>query len=208
MIKAIIFDIDGVLLDSFEANFRFFENLFNATGYKPPTRREFMSLFHATMMEVIKKVTGSHSEAEVMRIFRLGSGTEIHYPLELINTPEGAAETLRLLSGKYLLGIMTGRIRTSVYRAPELAELRDFFRAVVSYEDTEKHKPNPEPLLLAAKRLGVHPSECVYVGDVENDMLAARSAGMKFILFSREKVGSADASTSDFRSIPGIVEAL
>lgn len=56
MIKAIIFDVDGVLFDSFEANFKFYEDLFNKAGYIPPTRKEYPKLFHLPMMDVIKKI--------------------------------------------------------------------------------------------------------------------------------------------------------
>jgi phosphoglycolate phosphatase-like HAD superfamily hydrolase len=56
--------------------------------------------------------------------------------------------------------------------------LEEQMRAVVTYEETERHKPRPDPLLLAAKRLGFEPAACWYVGDSTHDMEAARAAGM------------------------------
>jgi len=51
-------------------------------------------------------------------------------------------------------------------------------RTIITYEETERHKPHPDPLLLAAQRLGLEPAACWYVGDSTHDMEAARAAGM------------------------------
>lgn len=208
MIKAIIFDIDGVLLDSFEANLRFFQNLMTASGYRAPTREEFPTLFHLSLMDVIKKFTGSQSEEEIMRVFKLGESREVEYPLELLNMPDRAEETIKALSKDYSLGIVTSRIKNSVYEAPKLAVLKDHFKVAVSYEDTENHKPHPDPLLLAAEKLNIAPNECVYIGDVKNDIQAARGAGMKVVIFSKEDVEGADAKTSHFEEIPTLLKTF
>ena len=57
-------------------------------------------------------------------------------------------------------------------------ELRRFFEVTVGAEDTERHKPNPEPLLLAIERLGEGVADAVYVGDSPFDVQAAKAAGM------------------------------
>lgn len=208
MIKAVIFDIDGVLLDSFEANLKFFQNLMMVAGYRPPAREEFPALFHLSLMDVIKKLTGSESEEEITRVFKLGESRMANYPIELLDMPNGADKTIKILSKDYLLGIVTSRIRSSVYEAPKLAALKKYFLIAVSYEDTENHKPHPDPLLLAAKKLNVEPGECVYIGDVENDIKAARAAGMKSIVYSGEGISGADCATSDFRAIPELIIKL
>jgi HAD superfamily hydrolase (TIGR01509 family) len=208
MIRAVIFDVDGVLIDSFEANSKFFENLMIAAGYPPPTREEYSSFFHLTMVDAIKKMIGPQPDEEVMRIFHLGESREVDYPVDKVRTSDGVEETVRALSGEYLLAIVTSRVRGSVYEVPALAKLKEYFRVAVAYEDTEDHKPSPEPLLYAARKLGIAPGECVYVGDVENDIKAARAAGMKSLLFSKESVPGADATTLDFRAIPGLIKSI
>lgn len=57
MIKAVIFDIDGVLIESFEANFKFYQNLISKAGYEPPTRKKFTLFHHFSMMDSIKTYT-------------------------------------------------------------------------------------------------------------------------------------------------------
>ena len=62
-------------------------------------------------------------------------------------------------------------------RGLEVFALEDYFETVVAYEDTEIHKPEPEPLLEAARRMGVAIERCAYVGDSPHDMNAAIAAG-------------------------------
>jgi phosphoglycolate phosphatase-like HAD superfamily hydrolase len=58
-----------------------------------------------------------------------------------------------------------------------------YFQVVVTFEDTKKHKPNAEPLLVACKKLKLKPEEAVYVGDMVIDYKTAKNAGTKFIGF-------------------------
>jgi len=76
------------------------------------------------------------------------------------------------------LGIVTAKrhrtVRLALDRFPELAEQ---FEVVVGYEDTERHKPEPDPVLFALERLGAAPAEAAYVGDSPFDIQAAKAAG-------------------------------
>ena len=76
------------------------------------------------------------------------------------------------------LGIVTAKrhrtVRLALDRFPELAEQ---FEVIVGYEDTERHKPEPDPVLLALERLGAVPAEAAYVGDSPFDIQAAKAAG-------------------------------
>ncbi|PWB38786.1 MAG: hypothetical protein C3F02_01700 [Parcubacteria group bacterium] len=205
MIKAVIFDIDGVLLDSFEANLKFFQDLMIKTGYQPPSREDFPRFFHLSLYDAIRVLTKSNSEAEIKRVFDIGESREVDYEVGLLNLPEGAEEIIKILHKDYLLGIVTSRIRASVYEAPQLARLQNYFRVAIAYEDTIKHKPDPEPLLLAASKLSTKPQECVYIGDVENDIKAARAAGMSVIIYAKNKVAGADKQTNLFSDLPSII---
>ncbi|MFA5154939.1 MAG: HAD family hydrolase [Patescibacteria group bacterium] len=208
MIKAVIFDIDGVLLDSFQANFKFYHDLMTANGYRPFTLEEFAPLFHLTLWDAVKAMTKSDSEEEIRRIWEIGRRRDVKYDTSLLTMPAGAAEVIDALSHFYRLGIVTSRVQNSVYEFADLAGLKDYFQAVVVFEDTIKHKPDPEPLLLAASRLGASPAECVYIGDVANDITAARSAGTKIIIYSPQPLAAADANTPDFRRLPELIAAL
>jgi len=208
MIKAVIFDIDGVLLDSFEANLKFFQDLMNKTGYRSPTREEFPAIFHLSMMDAIKTLTKSNSEEEIKRIWEMGRSREVGYDLGLLAMPKGAGKVIETLSKNYQLGIVTSRIKESVYESPKLTKLKKYFKVAVSYEDTTNHKPHPEPLLLAAQKLGVRSEECIYIGDVENDIKAACAAGMKVIIYSKNNFPQANICTTSFIELPELIASL
>ncbi|HLC71547.1 MAG TPA: HAD family hydrolase [Candidatus Nanoarchaeia archaeon] len=208
MIKAVIFDVDGVLLDSFEANLEFYRNLMAAAGYAPPTHQEFPKIFHLSMWDAIKHITSLDSEEEIRKIWEMGRSRKIKYPTHLLTTPPHTEETIELLSKKYSLGIVTSRIRESVYEAPALSKLQKYFQTVVAYQDTDNHKPHPEPLFLACERLQVKPQQAIYVGDVENDITAGKAAGMKVIIYSEKRFERADKCTKNFRNLPSIIYSL
>ncbi len=203
MIKVVIFDVDGVLLDSFESNFEFFKNLMAAAGYKAPTREEYVPLFHRTFHDIVQILTGLKSEEDIKKITDMVDVVDAPPPI----ISPGVPETIKLFSESYLLAVVTSRIKAYAYEPP-LNALEHYFKATVAYEDTEHHKPDPEPLVFAAKQLGVLPGECVYVGDVENDMKAAYAAGMRFILYSKENVSGAEMRTADFKELPGLIRSM
>ena len=94
----------------------------------------------------------------------------------------------------------SGAIRRHFYFSEwQAPKLRDLFERV----------PNVSGLIqLAAKRLGVRPSECVYVGDSPTDIEAGKAAGMKTILYGKRKDRDADASVASFKKLPALIAAL
>lgn len=208
MTKAVIFDMDGVLLDSFEANLDFFQRLFVRAGYPAITREQYLKEgFHRSMVDVIKNHIGEVSDEEVERIMDLRRNREVTHDVSLLKFPAGLDEVVKKLSKKYRLAIATSRVREGVFRSPRIEVLKEYFSATVAYEDTENHKPHPDPLILAAQKLNLKPEECVYVGDAQTDLDASRAAGMKCVIYSRVLDG-ADACTLDFDKLPEIITGL
>ncbi|HVH50748.1 MAG TPA: HAD-IA family hydrolase, partial [Gaiellaceae bacterium] len=76
------------------------------------------------------------------------------------------------------LGVVTAKRRSTVELAFLNVPLGHLFETVVGGDETERHKPDPEPLLLAAERMHASPDETAYVGDSPFDVLAAKAAGM------------------------------
>lgn len=208
MIKAVIFDVDGVLVDSFEANFKFFTDLMNKFDHNFMEKEEFPKFFHVPMKELIRKTVRIENEEEIEKIWKSGKDREVPYPHELLDTPKHLKETIKNLSKDYKLGIVTSRIGQNVFDMPQISDLEEWFQVIIGYNDTKNHKPHPEPLLLAAQKLGVLPAECVYVGDVESDIIAAKAAGMKSVIYSKDKVPGADRNTSTFEELPVIIKSI
>lgn len=207
MIKAVIFDIDGVLLDSFNANLKYFQDLLVKVGYPPPTKEQFKPLFHLTMFDVIKTVTKLPDE-KVQEIWEMGKNRAVEYPHHLLIINQGVEETLEILSKKYILGIVTSRVKEGLYEIPALLKLKKYFPVTIAYEDTQNHKPHPQPLLLACEKLKINPETAIYVGDAKSDILAGKAAGMKTLLYSENKFGDPDLFTSDFEELPKLIKTI
>jgi pyrophosphatase PpaX len=79
------------------------------------------------------------------------------------------------------LGIVTAKRRATVELAFARLPLRDYFEVIIGADDTARHKPDPEPILLALERLGAEPEDAAYVGDSPFDIGAARAAGVHAI---------------------------
>lgn len=206
MIRAVIFDVDGVMVDSFDANHQFFVNLFTQFGYTPPTYEEYRKYFPMPMMQVIREIASDAPEDEIMKIFNAGKNREILYPYDLLKSPKNLQETVEKLAREYDLGIVTSRITGGVFNLPQLTPLEKYIKTAVYYEDTAKHKPNPEPLLLAIERLKVDPSEAVYIGDAQSDLDAALAAGTHAMYYNSSNALNAEYWVDDFVSIPAYIK--
>jgi HAD superfamily hydrolase (TIGR01549 family) len=194
MIKSIIFDLDGVLLDSRKANVEFYQRLCEKAGYERPSEKRVLKAFNLTMMDAIESLTKEKSKTKIKKVWQLGRKTR--YPTRLLVMPEYSKETIDILSHNYKLGIVTGRLRKGIYRFFRITKLGRYFDVIVAYEDYSKPKPNPESLLIALRKLNIKPKEAVYIGDALTDYQAAKNAGTDFIGF----VGGS-ASKKDFKTL-------
>lgn len=206
MLKAVLFDVDGVLLDSLDSNVEYYQELFKAAGYPVPEKEALRAMHHMTTWDVIRRVTGVEDDDEVQRIWDLSQTLE-YDQREFLKLAQGAEEAVRALHEQYPLAVVTSRTKAYAFEEP-LGALKKYFAFAIAYEDTLEHKPHPEPLLLAAKELHVRTEECVYIGDSLSDIAAAKAAKMKVIFFSPVPMEGADAVTDEFAKIPELVERL
>ena len=188
-IKAVLFDIDGVLLDSFYAVYVFYRNLLEHYGYRKPTKKEVSKTFHMTMWDMIKILSKEESEEKIGKLWSKGQRFDL-YPIELLKMPKDLKKTIKELDKNYKLGLVTGRTKKGVGIFFLVSKLRKYFQVVVCYESYKKPKPHPESLLIALKRLKVKPEEAVYIGDSWADALAAKRAKIKFISYERKVKGA------------------
>jgi len=121
--------------------------------------------------------------------------------------------TLEYLKGKgYQLGIVTdtdGTRGIKEMRLKQLDFIKNFDVVIISGEDTARTKPDPEPFLLAAERLGVRPEECVFVGDKPfTDIDGGRAAGMKTVLLKRRDWGVRERADYTIKSLAELRDLL
>lgn len=204
MIKAIIFDVDGVLLNSFESNLRYFRELLKRFSYPAPTSEDYTNMFHLPTYDVIKVWTKLKDDLKIKEIMAEGDKMELDGSVEM---PKNAAKVITELKEKYKLGIVTGRQRDNIFEG-ELESYRRLFDAIVGYEDTLEHKPSPEPLLLALKKLKLKPEECIYIGDALTDIKAGDAANIKVICYGKSRMDGSIAKAETFEEILQLIENL
>ena len=192
--KAILFDLDGTLIDTTELILFCFNHAWQTICAQthPP------EVFVATMGIPLKDA--------MHRLLRTSDGRQVDQTGEI--RTNGLAESLvqeyrscnaanhdrlarpfpgmelvvaALRSRGYVVGVVTSKSREFAQRGLRLCGLWEFMDVFVSMDDTPIHKPRPEPLLLALERLRVAPQHAVYVGDSRHDMQAGRAAGMRTV---------------------------
>lgn len=178
---AVIWDVDGTLVDTAELHFHAWVELAKEIG-KPFTRADFAASFGQRNPEIIPKIFGI---ADEHRVAEMGKRKEDLYRA-------AAKDGVQLLPGvrDLLAGLKAADFRQAIgSSAPrenldlilKLTRTAPFFEAVVSMEDTQRGKPDPEVFLVAAGKLGVVPARCLVIEDAPAGIQAARAGGIKSI---------------------------
>jgi HAD superfamily hydrolase (TIGR01509 family) len=175
--KAIIFDLDGTLIDSMPYHFQAFKETLKEHGVsmKDATLKHFMGSSTRKILRDIKRIYHFHGKIEDVREER-----RYHYFQALGKRNilfKGVKKLINSLKKDYKLAIATGSSRVSV-RYSITKEFQKMFEYIVTVNDVENGKPAPDQLLFAARKLKVKPSECLMVGDSIYDILAAKKAKM------------------------------
>lgn len=205
-IKAIIFDVDGVLIDSRDANIELFTSLLQQAGYDRPARQEILDCFHLSLWHTLEKLLKTKDPKEVQKVWDMAveaTASTTH----LFKFPKNLNRTLNELSTQYRLAVVTSRIRAGLQDVFEALDISQLFETCVTYEDYKHPKPHPEPLLLAAKRMGLKPQDAVYVGDSITDIEASVAAGMKIVHLADRKHPQASTGVRSFEELPAALAA-
>lgn len=173
--RAVLFDWDGTLLNSYEADLRAYLSMFRTLGIHW-TERDLARHYSPNWLRVYR--AASLPRSKWIAADRLWTRA---YKLEKPPLLAGARRVVRRLSEKFHLGIVTSGNRARVRRQLRELELASYFSACVCSEDAAKRKPHPAPLQLALKRLRLAPEHCVYVGDTAEDIEMAQRAGVRAI---------------------------
>jgi HAD superfamily hydrolase (TIGR01549 family) len=192
-IRAILFDLDGTLIDSTIA-FHKMKSLVIAfleqSGVQPGLlNKELLNQDIET-----RAYTYFHdhktSTIEIRRIFTKVNQIMNDIELEAIETVQpypDAYETLQQVSDfGVILGILTRGCREYAKKALEKAQFQRFFSAIAARDEVNHPKPDPEHAQLLLKRLKVHSSESLLVGDSQTDLLCAHNSNMRCVWLNRQ----------------------
>lgn len=178
--KAVLFDKDGVLLDSFNTVFKGVNEARKHYGLSPLTKQEFIDQCWGKRATVEMNVFGASSESELdeRHSYYRKKRMELEYNTMLY--PD-TIEVLDALHGKVKMGLITSTFRDVVTKIIADFGLAKYFEVVVAGDDTVKPKPAPDPVLKACELLGVKPQETIFVGDTIPDIQAGLAAGCQMV---------------------------
>ena len=177
-----IFDLDGTLIDTMPLHYRAWDAAMRSAGLQSTLDEDlFYSLGGVPTVRVAELIAQHYGmTVDAQRVFHEKESLflEIQADAKVI---QPVAEFARAAAATHPMAIASGGTRDIVNRSLELAGMRSLFRAVVTADDVIHGKPAPDMFLLAARLIGVEPSQCLVFEDAEPGIKAAIAAGMKVV---------------------------
>lgn len=203
---AVIFDLDGVLVDSYDAHFESWRRMYRELEYEY-SEEAFARDFGRTSRDILRRNLGDR--ADDARIRQLDAKKEAHFRdivRETFPAMDGAVELIdALVADGFRLGVGSSGPPENIALCLEKLGRAGQFGAVVTGADVTRGKPDPQVFQLAAERIGVPPASCVVVEDAIHGIEAAGRAGMKSVGITgtntTEELAGADLVIASLREI-------
>ena len=181
-IRCVIYDCDGVLFDSIEANMRLYNDLCAAVGRIPLREEEIQYVHTHTVFEAIHFIFGKGNEMEKKALEALKQVDLRNYIVYLKMEPH-LFQALNGLKENGILRVINTNRTTSMKHIMERFDLGPFFDMVVTALDVKYPKPHPESIEKILQSFNLSKGEVVFIGDSEVDQQTARSSGVPFIAY-------------------------
>jgi len=206
-IEHVLFDWDGTLIDSFEADAGAYAFMFDALGISwsmEELKRHFSPNWH----RVYRAARIPRSKwVEADRLWR--SFAEKQLP----KLQPGARSVLRTLDRRFKLGLVTGGSRWRVRKQLRQHKVSAMFLAKICCEDAPRRKPHPAPLRMALEKMRALPQSSIYIGDAPEDIEMAHRAGVRAIgviggsaVPERLRAAAPDALIETIRELPALLK--
>jgi len=176
-VDAVLFDLDGTLLDSGPLIIRTYQEVLREELGIEASPADIVAHFGRTLADTFAAFTPHRERVPgLVRAYRIRNEA-LHDALA--RPVPGAAEAVRTLrAAGRRLAVVTTKRRALALRGLTLMGLADAFDTVIAFEDVTAHKPDPEGVLRALDHLGTEPAAALMVGDTPADLLAGRRAGV------------------------------
>jgi HAD superfamily hydrolase (TIGR01509 family) len=203
VIEAVLWDNDGILVDTETLFFEFTRQAFAAAGAELSRERWIRSYLGEGIpsREIAKSLGIPAGEADRM----LDERNEAYRRRLALGVPvrSGVRETLSALRGRVRMAVVTSSPRDQIDLIHRSTGLLEFFECVVTSDDCDRIKPAPDPYLAAVERLRVSPERCLAVEDSARGVASAAAAGIRCVLVPHE-LTAPDAGAGAYRVEPEI----
>jgi len=188
-VKCVIYDCDGVLFDSFEANTRLYNDLCARVGRVPLRENEMQYVHSHTVYEAVRFIFGKEDGLEKQALDSLKTVDWRNYIAYLKMEPH-LFEALEKLKEKGILRAINTNRTTSMKHVMETFNLWPYFDMVVTALDVKNPKPHPGSIEKIIAALRLKKKEAVFVGDSDVDKETAESAGVTFIAYKNREIAN------------------
>lgn len=209
-VSAVIFDMDGVIVNSEPIHKQAFEQVVRAIGWNGRHNLNFNDYIGKSDFELWKDFVQKYKpEQTCEELIKMKRERVIRLLKRKLPFFPGVAELIEKLSKRYPLGLASGSEKKVIETVLGLKNLRGFFKAVVSSGEVYKGKPAPDIFLLTARLIGVPPNECCIIEDSKAGIEAGLSAGMRVIAitntYKAEELKEANFVVSSYSEIEQIL---
>lgn len=206
MINTVLFDFDGTLVNTNDVIIASWQHTYRHYLGREESLERITSCFGEPLLITMEREFPGVDPEEAADVYRDYQKLKAD---ELVKVFEGIPELLEALKqAGYRIAIVTSRTRESAERYLDMLGLGNYFEDMVSCEDTNIHKPNPEPILLCLKKLGISRDEAIMVGDSPFDIKCANNAEVKSVLVDWRITSDNGAVISDARADYEIAEPM
>jgi beta-phosphoglucomutase len=181
-VKAILWDLDGVLVNSMEFHYRAYSEILSQRGVKLSREKYLKEMIGLRNYTILRRVLGDLPNEEILRLAEQKEEAFRRLVKGQVQPLPGAAELVRRArDGGIKQAIVSSTPRANIELMLQSLGLYECFEVIVGEEDAERGKPDPEGFVLAASRLGVPPEECVVIEDAPEGIAGGKAAGMRCI---------------------------
>lgn len=173
-ITTLLFDLDGTLIDTNELIIQSFLHVLDKYYPEQYKREDVLPFMGPTLIETFGGMNSEKMD-EMIQMYR---DFNVSKHDSMVIAFDGVVDTLKALKAEgYKLAIVTSKLRKVAKMGTELTKIDEYFDVFVGHDDVKEHKPNPEALFVAMKKLGSKPEETMMIGDNFHDINAAKAAG-------------------------------
>lgn len=208
MIKAIIFDFDGVVVDSFDTNFYAMNYTLKKFNYAEIPRDFYSKRYGSGPVKMItdhfKEKNIPFDEDKIKKIAKLKTKNTTKF-LNKSKVIPGIHNFLEKIQSEYKLAIASNNKKLFIKECLKYHELDTYFKIIVDMDEVKNLKPAPDLFLKASSSLNINPNECIVIEDTFYGIKACKNAGMKCIALTttnkKENLIKADLIVDDFTEL-------
>jgi pyrophosphatase PpaX len=213
MHPALLFDLDGTLIDSIELILGSARHAFIGFHGQAPTDEEWRASIGRPLQRVLLEFAAS-DQVEADRLLNRYREYQMLHHDNLVRAYDGVVATLRKLAGTgHVMALVTSKSDWLAVKGLELVGLNDLFPVVVGCDTCVNHKPHPEPVERALALLGADAGNAIFVGDSPHDIESGRAAGVFTVgatwgasARAAMEASGADAVIHDITALPAVIE--